>query len=109
MTGMRRVATVLSLILAAVALAGCASPQRQVRSDYDPNADFGRYRTFNFMPGAGRSPTGGDYSTLVAQRIEAAVEREMSSRGYVRAENPDLLVNFQVTVKNVTKWSGLHL
>ena len=85
----------------ALALAGCAETQRQVRSDYDRTANFNAYRTFDFYTDAGRSPTGGDYSTLIAQRIEAAIEREMVARGYVRAQNPDLLVNFRVTVKNV--------
>ena len=88
-----------------LALAGCAETQRQVRSDYDRTANFNSYRTFDFYSEAGRSPTGGDYSTLVAQRIRAASEREMAARGYVRAENPDLLVNFRVTVKNIQKVS----
>jgi hypothetical protein len=95
-------ATVAGLLLL---LAGCAETQRQVRSDYDRTANFNSYRTFDFFTEAGRSPTGGDYSTLIAQRIEAAIEREMAARGYVRAQNPDLLVNFRVTVKNVQKVS----
>lgn len=85
-----------------VVSAGCATTSpRSVRSDYDRNADFSQYRTYGIMPGAGRSQTGGNYQTLLAQRIEAAVSRELEARGYVRAPNPDLLVNFQVTVKNV--------
>ena len=108
---MRATRTPIRLVLCGVAtialavVAGCAETQRQVRSDYDRTANFSGYRTYDIMPGAGRSPTGGDYSTLVAQRIEAAIHREMTARGYVRAPNPDLLVNFQVTVKNIQKVS----
>jgi hypothetical protein len=108
MRGIRLLPRFVGLALVAgllVALAGCAETQRQVRSDYDRTANFNAYRTFDFYTDAGRSPTGGDYSTLIAQRIEAAIEREMVARGYVRAQNPDLLVNFRVTVKNVQKVS----
>jgi hypothetical protein len=97
--GRRAIVTIAAVVLAVAS--GCASTQRQVRSDYDHTADFGQYRTYGFLPAAGRSPTGGDYSTLVAQRIEAAISRELEARGYVRSPTPDLLVNFQVTVKNV--------
>lgn len=108
---MRRVTSFSMLVGPAVlaglllALVGCAETQRQVRSDYDRTANFNGYRTFDFIPEAGRSPTGGDYSTLIAQRIVTAIEREMAARGYVRAQNPDLLVNFRVTVKNIQKVS----
>lgn len=105
--GRRRPAWILraSCVVLTVALAACAAQQRQVRSDYDRSADFGRYQSFDLMPGAGRSPTGGDYSTLVAQRIEAAIVREMEARGYRRSNEPDLLVNFRVTVQNVQRVS----
>jgi hypothetical protein len=86
--------------VAVVLAAGCASTQRNVRSDYDRTADFSQYRTYGIMPEAGRSPTGGDYSTLVAKRIEAAVRREMEARGYAPSQTPDLLVNFRVTVES---------
>jgi hypothetical protein len=105
---MRSLDRLVLLGLAVAALltaAGCADTQRQVRSDYDRTANFSGFRTYDMMPGAGRSPTGGDYSTLVAQRIETAIHREMTARGYVRDANPDLLVNFQVTVENVQKVS----
>ena len=45
------------------------------------------------------------YSSLTAQRIEAAVSREMEARGYVLSADPDLLVNFTVTLRNVQKVS----
>lgn len=92
-------------VAAALLVAGCAAPQRQVRSDFDRTADFSQYRTYGFLPEAGRSPTGGEYSTLVAKRIEAAISRELEARGYRRAPDPDLLVNFRVTVENVQKVS----
>jgi hypothetical protein len=72
-------------------LAACASAPT-VRSDYDKSADFGSYHTFGFVPTPGTDARG--YSSLTTQQIESAVTDQMQQRGYVRAENPDLLINF---------------
>lgn len=96
-----------SLAAVVVLATACAAAQPKIRSDYDTSANFSQYRTYGIMPGAGRSPTGGDYSTLIAQRIEAAVSREMEARGYTRSATPDLLVNFSVTVQNIQKVSSV--
>ncbi len=83
-----------SSALTALALAltlGCTSAPK-VRSDYDRTADFGSYRTFNFVTTPGTEKRG--YSTLVTQHIESAVTEQMQSRGYQRSDTPDLLVNF---------------
>jgi len=92
-----------SAFLAAVLVAGCAAPQPEIRSNFDRSVDFSRYHTYNIMPGAGRSADG--YETIVGQSVRAAVEQEMESRGYVKADDPDLLVNYSVTVKTVQKVS----
>jgi len=91
------------LPVAAILLAACAAPQPEVRSNYDKSADFSHYRTYNIVPSAGRNAEG--YETLVGQSLRVAVEQEMESRGYVKDEHPDLLVNFSVTVKEVQKVS----
>lgn len=98
-----RAARLYFVVVTATLLAACAAPQPQVRSNVDPSADFSRYRTYNIMPTAGRSAEG--YETLVGRSVRAAVEQEMASRGYVKAEQPDLLVNFSVTVQTVQKVS----
>jgi len=74
--------------LAAMALlAGCASTP-SVRSDYDKSADFGSFRTFGFLD------QGTEAKSLAIQTLEAAATREMESRGYKLAAEPDLLVHF---------------
>lgn len=105
--GVGTLARGVSLAAIIVVAAACAAAQPKIRSDYDSSANFSQYRTYGIMPGAGRSPTGGDYSTLIAQRIEAAVSREMEARGYTRSATPDLLVNFSVTVQNIQKVSSV--
>jgi hypothetical protein len=82
---------------AAVLLAGCQiSPQ--IHSQASPEADFGSYRTYGFMPKPSTDPNG--YTTMTTKSIKRAVTREMQSRGYTLADNPDLIVNFSVASKD---------
>lgn len=90
----------LPFLLLLLGLGACASGPR-VRVDQDPTADFARYRTFGWA-----SPLGTDrfgYTSLTTERFKAAVEREMTARGYVMAPNPDLLVNFSGRIQERTR------
>ncbi|MEJ2515353.1 MAG: DUF4136 domain-containing protein [Gammaproteobacteria bacterium] len=89
----------LSLFAVVVALAACATGP-EVRSDYDPSVNFAQYRTYGFLP---RDARGGDpgYSSLTDQRIREAIAGALEARGYQRSDNPDLLVNFSVTTKDI--------
>lgn len=82
----------LTAVLAVVALAGCASGP-DIQADYDKAADFGKYRTYGFVAQAGTDS--GDFRSLGTQMLQNAASREMESRGYTRAENPDLVINFK--------------
>jgi len=76
-------------LVALAALAGCASSPK-LRSDFDPEADFGSYRTYNFIE---RQNTD-NYQDFFSQYMTEAITIEMDNRGYTRSDNPDLLVNF---------------
>jgi hypothetical protein len=78
--------------VAAIVLAGCASGP-DIRADYDKAADFGKYRTYGFVTQAGTDS--GDFRSLATQMLQSAASREMEARGYRRAENPDLVINFK--------------
>jgi len=78
--------------VAAIVLAGCASGP-DIRADYDKAADFGKYRTYGFVTQAGTDS--GDFRSLATQMLQNAASREMEARGYTRAENPDLVINFK--------------
>ncbi|WP_420320319.1 DUF4136 domain-containing protein [Flagellimonas sp.] len=74
--------------LAVVFLASCTSVR--VVSDYDKKADFQTYKSYAFYK------TGIDkaqISDLDKKRILRAIENEMSSRGFVKSQNPDVLVS----------------
>ena len=56
-------------------------------------ADFSKYRTYNFVAQAGTDTS--DFKSLTTQTLQNAASREMERRGYIKAENADLLINFR--------------
>ena len=81
-------------------LAGCASGPT-VRTDVDPDADFGRYRTWAFYEPIAMEASG--YTSHTTERIRAAVTSQMQARGYVYdPAAPQLRVNFQGIVEDKT-------
>jgi hypothetical protein len=85
------------LVVAAVA-SGCAGDN--IRSDYDPTADFSQYNTYNFFADAGPEQT--NYQSFFSQYMVAAISREMEMRGYAKSNDPDLLVNFNAILQEKT-------
>lgn len=82
-------------------LAACASSPA-IKSDYDHQADFSRYRTFGYMSPLGTDKAG--YSTLLTERLKDATRGQMEMRGYVYdAANADLLVNFNGKLQQKTQ------
>jgi hypothetical protein len=77
--------------VAVLLVAGCASGP-DVRGDFDPAADFGRFRTFGFVEQAGTDA--GDARSITTTLLQNAAAREMEARGYVRSDTPDLVINF---------------
>ena len=85
--------------IAALCLAGCETGP-EVRADYDKAADFGKYRTYNFVAATGTGST--DAKSLAQQILQNAASREMESRGYTKADNADLLINFKGKLEEKT-------
>lgn len=95
-----RPARLLALLALVTLVAACATGPR-VRTDYDPTADFGGYRTWGFYDPIAMEESG--YSSWISDRIKDDVRREMQARGYRYADKkPDLLVNFQGLVRERT-------
>lgn len=92
------------LAAATLGLAACATGPT-VRTDHDPTANFGQYRTWGFYTPIAMEQAG--YSSWMSDRIRADIEKEMSARGYRRVDkDADLLVNFQGVVEDKTAvWS----
>ena len=85
---MKRILTILTMLLIFVMVASCSSVK--VASDYDKNVNFNDYKTFAFFK------TGIDkaeINDLDKRRLLRAIESELLAKGYTKSENPDLLVS----------------
>ncbi|MDH4106081.1 MAG: DUF4136 domain-containing protein [Gammaproteobacteria bacterium] len=89
----------VAALAAMAALAGCASGP-DVRGDYDRAADFSKYRTYNFLSESDANGT--EFRSIAQQMMQQAASREMESRGYVKAQDPDLLINFKGKLEEKT-------
>jgi hypothetical protein len=91
----------LSLLIAvSLILAGCSSGL-QVRSDVDPEADFSRYHSYNYFDPMGIE--GGYNSPIFGELFREAISRELDSRGYRQAAQPELLVNVTIRADDRVK------
>ena len=62
----------------------------RVATDYDRKANFGAYQSFAFYkPGIDKAKI----SDLDKKRILRAIDAELTAKGMVKSENPDLLVS----------------
>ncbi|VAW15992.1 putative lipoprotein, partial [hydrothermal vent metagenome] len=104
---MKKIKIAVIPLLLVLFLSSCTSVR--VLSDYDKEADFGSYKSYAFYK------TGIDkaqISDLDKKRILRAIETEMGVRGFVKSENPDVLVSIftkeseQVDVF-INNWGGL--
>lgn len=86
----------LAIALSATLMQACET-EPTVRSQFDKTADFGAYRTFNFVSPLATDKLG--YATLVTQTLKSAVTQEMQNRGYQLSDNPDLLVDFSARLE----------
>jgi Domain of unknown function (DUF4136) len=98
MNGQRTACMVLTLLLS---LWACTS--FNVKTDHDPTADFGAFKTFAFG-GLAAINKGGIYdNSLMQKRIESAVARELTAKGLRQVgvgEPQDLLVHYWVDVQD---------
>ena len=70
-------------------LASCSSVR--VYSDYDKQVDFSPYKTYAFHKnGIDKA----ELSDLDKKRILRAIDETMSTKGFTKSDNPDLLISF---------------
>lgn len=89
----------LATLALGTALAACSSGPK-IRADADPSVDFKSYRTFGFFEQLATDKS--KYSTMLTTRLKDAARRELQTRGYEEAAQPQLLVNFNTNVENRT-------
>ena len=82
---------VLALLAASGALA------QKITVEFDPTADFSKYKTFTIRDGQLNSKNPALNSELVKKRIEAAIARDLTAKGLVAATGPsDLNVRYHL-------------
>ena len=96
----KQIAKLTSLAVAALLIASCASKPTIV-TDYDHSVDFSQYKTYAFFNPMGiENP---NYSSIYGSIFRQAISREMESRGYVKSDNPDLLINVSGRLQDKTR------
>jgi uncharacterized protein DUF4136 len=96
--GRRRRTGTCFLALLALVVPGCS--QFDVRARQDPNADFGRVRTYAWLPPAEAEPADQRVNDrAIDRRIRAATEGELRAKGYRPADSEpaDILLNYRLS------------
>jgi hypothetical protein len=76
-------------VCSVVLLTSCSAVK--VVTDYDANADLNSYKTFAFYkPGIDKAAI----SDIDKKRVLRAIESELLAKGFLKSENPDMLVSF---------------
>ncbi|HPI81431.1 MAG TPA: DUF4136 domain-containing protein [Cyclobacteriaceae bacterium] len=80
-----------------------ASCSIKVHSTYDRHVDFSKYKTFCWLNGCEFTYTGPTYlnDSLLREKIKEPIVAEMNAKGFTEDNNnPDLLIDFHISVKN---------
>ena len=80
-----------------------------VKTDFDPSADFTRFHTFAFAGLTDITKTGLLDNSLTRKRIEAAVSRELTKKGLQEVKmdaRPDILVHYWLGTKDKQRVQG---
>lgn len=78
----------LPLALVLLVMTSCTSVR--VTTDYDTTANFDKYRSFAFFkPGIDKA----EISDLDKKRILRAIDAELSAKGMIKSDDPDLLIS----------------
>ena len=81
------------LILTVLAASGALG--QKITVEFDPTANFSKYKTFVIRDGLLNSKNPALNSELVKKRIEAAIARDLTAKGLTMvAERPDLNVRY---------------
>jgi hypothetical protein len=102
---MRRISRFLEALIVGVVVAGCA--HTNVRTDFDPSADFSRYHTYYWAGGKDISGGGSLANSLVDKRIKDIIGAQLSAKGLSEvpeAEDakPDLAILYWIGAKDKT-------
>ena len=97
---MSRLLRVFVPLITFALMTACASSAK-IQSDYDRSVDFSQYRTYGYFSPMGiENP---NYSSLLGQMFRDAIDAQMTQRGYVKSDSPDLLFNVSARLEDKTR------
>jgi hypothetical protein len=99
--------TTLCLLMVLFCAQACSGID--VKTDFDPAADFTRFHTFAFAGLTEITKTGLLDNSLTRKRIETAVSRELTKKGLQEVtpdEHPDLLVHYWLGTQDKQRVQG---
>ncbi len=97
---MRKRYSVALLMLALLGISACVGPD--VQTDFDPSADFPKFRTYAFAELTDLNKGGLLDNSLLRKRLDQMVEQQLRNKGLQQAagdQQPDLLVHYWVGVQ----------
>ncbi len=77
----------------------------KVTADYDKNADFSSFKTFNIKTYQSGEMESTPLKMMTVSFIEEAIIDELMDRGYTLSDNPDIEVYYYVKLNDETKVS----
>src|SRR5690606_41922253 len=83
-------------LLFIVTLTSCSSVR--VNADYDKKANFDSYKTYAYLKSGVDQA---EISDLDKKRILYAIDETMTSKGFTKSDNPDMLVSIFTKKENV--------
>jgi hypothetical protein len=96
-TNFRYLITACVIFASATLLYGCTTGPK-IFGNANPNVDFAQYQTYNYQPVLDTDKEPGVRS-IISTYLVNATDREMQSRGYKKADNPDLEIQFSIYTK----------
>ncbi|HEX5130990.1 MAG TPA: DUF4136 domain-containing protein [Candidatus Krumholzibacteria bacterium] len=99
------------ICLATLFLASCSS--YEINHDYDVEAPFAEYHTYDWMPARPDTAASGadaalTHNALLDRRVRDAVDASLAEKGFARdTTHPDLLVAYHAGIKDrmdITDW-----
>ena len=87
-----------SILLVCIAVLVACTSSPHIHSLIDGTAQFDTYKTYAFHPNLNKSDP--DYDRMSSRYIKLAIQNEMKARGFIKADDADLWVNFNVHTKD---------
>jgi hypothetical protein len=102
-----RIRTVSAFLFGFAVLLGCG-PTLQVKTDFDHGATFNQYRSFQMGEGKVIEKGTATENTIVKDRVDAAVQNGLATRGLIQAaDHADLIARFAVGARTVRELEGV--